>query len=198
MLQPFAVGIGDPAGIDEVDVGFVEFAAQLRPARLLVAGEAGAGVADGAELAAQRAPVVGHHGDALALLALEAGDAHHEEFVEIVGRDRQEAQLLEQRMVVVLRLLQHPAIELQPGQLAVDEARLRLAQLHAGGDLGIEGCGVFGGGLRVLLVHRAKTGVSRETILLAGNYDDSDKIGRILANRASRLSSPARAHGARR
>ena len=29
---------------------------------------------------------------------LRAGDAHHEEFVEVVGRDRQEAQPLEQRM----------------------------------------------------------------------------------------------------
>ena len=100
VLQPVAVGIADAAGIDEVDVGFVQFAAQLRPACLLVAGQAGTGITDGAELPAQRAPVVGHHGDALALLALEAGEAHHEELVEIVGRDRQEAQLLEQRVVL--------------------------------------------------------------------------------------------------
>ena len=40
----------------------------------------------------------------------------------LLARDRQEAQPLEQRMVGVLGLLQHAAIELQPGQLAIDEA----------------------------------------------------------------------------
>ena len=52
----------------------------------------------------------------------QAGDAHHEELVEIVGRDREEAELLEERMVSVRRLLEHAAVELEPGQLAVDEA----------------------------------------------------------------------------
>ena len=55
------------------------------------------------------------------------GDADHEELVEVVGRDRQEAQLLQQRMVAVRGLLQHAAVELQPGQLAVDEALRRAA-----------------------------------------------------------------------
>ncbi len=50
-------------------------------------------------------------------------DAHHVELVEVRGRDRQEAQALEQRVAHVLRLLQHAAVELQPGQLAVVEAR---------------------------------------------------------------------------
>ena len=61
-------------------------------------------------------------GDAGAHLALEAGDADHEEFVEVVGRDRQEAHPLEQRMGGVLGLLQDAPVEMQPGQLAVDEA----------------------------------------------------------------------------
>ena len=61
-------------------------------------------------------------GDALAHLAGEAGDADHEELVEIGGRDRQEAHALEQRMVRVLRFLEDAAVELQPGELAVDEA----------------------------------------------------------------------------
>ena len=47
-------------------------------------------------------------------LAAQARDADHEELVEIAGRDRQEAQLLEQRMVAVGRLFQDAAVELQP------------------------------------------------------------------------------------
>ena len=53
--------------------------------------------------------------------AFEAGDAHHVELVEVGGRDRQEAQPLQQRMARVLRLLQHAPVEGEPGQLAVDE-----------------------------------------------------------------------------
>ena len=52
---------------------------------------------------------------------LQAGDADHEEFVEVVGRDREEPHPLEQRMGGVFGLFEHPAIEMQPGQLAVDE-----------------------------------------------------------------------------
>ena len=60
-------------------------------------------------------------GNAGAQLALEAGDANHEELVEIVGGDGEEADPFEQRMGVVVRLLEHPAVELEPRQLAIDE-----------------------------------------------------------------------------
>src|SRR5262249_49932924 len=50
------------------------------------------------------------------------GDTDHEELVEVAGRDRQEADPLQQRVVGVLRLLQHATIEIQPGQLAIEEA----------------------------------------------------------------------------
>ena len=196
VLQPFAVGVADLGGIDKVDVGLVQFAAQHRPAHLLVGGEAGAGFPDGAELAGERAPVVGHHGDALALLALEAGKAHHEELVQVVGRDRQEAQLFEQRMVGVLRFLQHTPVELQPGQFAIDEARLRLTQFHACGNVGSDGYSAFGSSIRVLLVHQAQIRVSSKIILLPGKYDNSDKIGPDLGPQPA--NSPARAHEAPR
>ena len=52
----------------------------------------------------------------------QAGDADHVEFVEVVGRDRQEAQPLQQRMARVAGLLEHPLVEGEPGQLAIDEA----------------------------------------------------------------------------
>ena len=85
---------------------------------------------DGAKLLRRREPVVAQHGDQLARLAGEAGDAHHHEFVEVVSGDRKEAQPLQRRMVGVLRFLQNPPIELEPGDFAVDEARRARRQLR--------------------------------------------------------------------
>ena len=53
--------------------------------------------------------------------ALEAGDPHHEELVEVGGEDRQEPHPLQQRQVLVLGELEHAGVEVQPGQLAVEE-----------------------------------------------------------------------------
>ena len=55
-------------------------------------------------------------------LAAQAGHPHHVELVEVGGRDRQEAQPLEQRMALVLGFLQHSAVEMEPGQFAVEKA----------------------------------------------------------------------------
>ena len=77
--------------------------------------------ADPLELLGRREAVVGCLGHAGMHLADQAGDAHHEEFVEIVGRDRQEAQPLEQRMGGIAGFLEHAAVEFEPGQFAVDE-----------------------------------------------------------------------------
>ena len=52
---------------------------------------------------------------------LEPGDPDLEELVEVRGADAQEPQPLEQRHARVLRLGQHPGVELQRRQLAVDE-----------------------------------------------------------------------------
>jgi hypothetical protein len=71
---------------------------------------------------------------ALRTCSAQAGDADHEEFVEVVRRDRQEAQLLEQRMAEVPRLFQDAAVELQPGQLAIDEAVIPSSSLVSGAD----------------------------------------------------------------
>ena len=69
----------------------------------------------GEAVLAQRAHTLAH-------LGLQARDAHHVELVEVVGRDRQEAQPLQQRVARVHRLLQHAPVERQPGELAVEEA----------------------------------------------------------------------------
>jgi len=54
--------------------------------------------------------------------ALEAGDPDHEELVEVVAEDRQELDALEQRHVLVHGELQDALVELQPGELALEEA----------------------------------------------------------------------------
>ncbi len=61
-------------------------------------------------------------------LGLEAGDADLEELVEVRRADRQEPKPLEQRIRRVTRLFEHPLVEIQPAQLAVDEpARIETA-----------------------------------------------------------------------
>src|SRR4030095_16059193 len=74
----------------------------------------------------------------LAHLPLEAGDAHHIELIEVVRRDRQKAQPLEQRMRRVLGLAEHAFVEREPRQLAVDEALL----VGQGGDRALAGDGL--------------------------------------------------------
>ena len=54
-------------------------------------------------------------------LLAQAGDADHEELVEVRGEDREELCPLEQRVIGVLGLFEHAGVELQPAQLAVDE-----------------------------------------------------------------------------
>ena len=57
-------------------------------------------------------------------MCLQAGDADHEEFVQVVGGNRQETQPLEQRVMIVAGLFQDAPVEGQPAQLAVEVSRL--------------------------------------------------------------------------
>ena len=51
-------------------------------------------------------------GQTSADLPFEASHAHHVEFVEVVGRDRDETKPFEQRMGLIARLLEHAHVEL--------------------------------------------------------------------------------------
>ena len=123
LLKPAAVGFLDVAAVNQNDAGSCKLRPQLDPALLLVARELRHRLADTRKLLGGRQAVRTLGKNALAQLTLEAGDAHHEEFIEVVGGDRQKAHALQQRMLCVCRLFQHAAIEMQPGQLAVDEPR---------------------------------------------------------------------------
>ena len=77
--------------------------------------------ADRLELLRRGQPVLAQSDDARLKLAFESGDADHIELVEIVRRDRQKAQTLEQRIAAIVGLGEDTLIEGKPRQLAVDE-----------------------------------------------------------------------------
>src|SRR5690349_20083537 len=80
---------------------------------------------DRVDLLARRHAVGAAGVDAGIELVEEAGHPDHEELVQIRGVDRAEAQLLEQRHVRILGELEHPLVEVEPGELAVEiEARV--------------------------------------------------------------------------
>ena len=66
--------------------------------------------------------VGGAHGEPGRLLPHQAGDAHHEELVEVRGEDRAELDALEQRLRLVGREVEDARVELDPRELAVEEA----------------------------------------------------------------------------
>ncbi|MET3801824.1 hypothetical protein ABID70_001779 [Clavibacter michiganensis] len=82
------------------------------------------GLVDGREHLGGGAADVGGDGEARRDAALEAGDADHEELVEVAREDGEEVGALEDRQLRVLGELQHAAVEGQPAQLAVEEAPL--------------------------------------------------------------------------
>ncbi len=128
LLEPGPFPLGDIRPVDQHDPLLRQHLAQFAPALLLVAGQHRNRLGDAHQLLGRRQPVRALEGDAFAHLAAQAGDADHEEFVEVVGRDRQKPHPLQQRMGLVGGLLEHPAVEMQPGQFPVDEALGTAAQ----------------------------------------------------------------------
>ena len=87
---------------------------------------------EGAELVLRRQAVRGPLTVVRGELLPEAGHPHLEELVEVGVEDAQKLEALEQGRARVQRLVQHAAIELQPGQLAVRVERA-VAQVLVGG-----------------------------------------------------------------
>src|SRR5687767_2199753 len=104
---------GDIRAVDQDNSLLGKFLAQCLPALLLIESQARSHLVDASKLFAGRQTLRAFGSDARAHMAFETGDAHHEEFVQIVGRDRKKAHPLEQWMALVLRLFQDPAIKLQ-------------------------------------------------------------------------------------
>jgi hypothetical protein len=51
----------------------------------------------------------------------DSSDPHRNELVEIGREDRAELDPLEEREVGIRREREHPAVEIQPGQLSIEE-----------------------------------------------------------------------------
>ncbi len=121
--QPVAVLVGQGRGAHDEDILAGEILLQHGERGLLFHLQVVDLLEDLVQLLGRRLAIRAAHQNALADLAFEACHAHHEEFVEIGGRDRQEAHPLQKWMSRVQRFFQDAAIELQPGEFAVDEPR---------------------------------------------------------------------------
>jgi hypothetical protein len=121
-LQPLLLGRRQLLALDDVDARGRQLGLQAGPGLILLAGQGRREFVDLGELLRRRQSVLAHLRHAGGDLPVQTRSPHHVEFVEVGGRDRQEAQTLEQRMMLVQRLFQHPPVELQPGQLAVEKA----------------------------------------------------------------------------
>ncbi len=122
ILDPGPLGLGDLAAVDQDNADLRQDAAQAAPDRLLIVGELGHGFVDQDQLLRRRQPVGAAFGDAFAHLGLDAGHADHEELIKVICGNRQESHPLQRGMARIDRFLQHPAVKMQPGQLAIDEA----------------------------------------------------------------------------
>ena len=136
ILDPAAFGLGDIAAVDENDADFGQHAAQIAPDSLLVAGKRRNRLVDEDELLGGGQPVGAALGDAFPHLGLDAGDPDHEELIKVIGGNRQKPHPFKRGMAGIDRLLQHPAIEMQPGKLAIDEAFGAFGDRRTGRDFG--------------------------------------------------------------
>ena len=122
ILQPGPLRLGEVVAVDQHDAGLRQDGAQIAPDRLLVGGKFGNRLVDEDELLGRRQAVGAAFGDAFADLRLDAGDADHEELIKVIGGNRQESHPLQRGMAGIDRLFEHPAVEMQPGKLTVNES----------------------------------------------------------------------------
>ncbi len=121
ILEPGLLLFRHLRSIDQHDALLGQRVPQLTPPLLLLARQRRHRLRDARELLRRREPVRRFDRDAGAQLALEAGHTNHEELVEVVGRNGEKPDSFEQRVGVVVRFLEHTAVELEPRQLAIDE-----------------------------------------------------------------------------
>src|SRR5690242_5235519 len=122
LLEPAALILGELVSVKDMYAGLGEQRLERHPILLLLSSELGNGVVDAVELLGRSQSVHARRLDAGDHLAPKTSHPHHVEFIEVRGRDREEAQPLEQRMPLVLGFLEHSPIEIKPGELAIEEA----------------------------------------------------------------------------
>ncbi len=115
------VAVGQAFGAAKRNPGLTQQAEKFAQDALLVGQQQFGALLDGGQLLRRGAAIGRDQGGACLRLPDQRGDADRVELVEVGCADRQEAQPLQQRVARVLRLLQDAVVEIQPGQLAVDE-----------------------------------------------------------------------------
>ena len=108
--------------VEHVDSRLAHLGHQRLPAVLLLVHQGVSAVGDRGELLGRGHPVLARHRDAGLHLAVEARDPDHVELVEVGGGDGEEPHPFQKRHPRVPRFLEHPFVEREPGELAVDEA----------------------------------------------------------------------------
>ena len=122
IFEPRAITRFQLARIDDADPGFVELPAQRQPSDLLVGHQLAGALPDCLELLRRGEPVLAQRLDSGKMLALQPSHPHHVEFIEVVCRDRHEAEPLEQRVAQIVSLGKHPLVESEPREFAIDKA----------------------------------------------------------------------------
>ena len=114
VLEPGSLLLGNLGTLDQDDAVLGQPSAQRAPALLLVTGQCRYRFRDAAKLLRGSKAVRAFGGDTGANLSLEAGNPHHEEFIEVVCGNREELDLLQQRLGIVTGFLEDAAIEMKP------------------------------------------------------------------------------------
>ncbi len=129
-LEPYALVLGQAGSVDHLDSVRLQRVQEGSPALLLVGHQHVGLLIDRHKLLGGRAAVQAPLRHAPGHLGLQTGDTHHVELVQVAGRDRQEAQPLQNRMQGVERFVEHTLVESQPRDFAVDEALRRLGNVR--------------------------------------------------------------------
>ena len=98
VFEPLAIARLQIAWIDDADPSFIELPAQGEPSDLLVGHQLAGPLLDRLELLRRGEPVLAQCLNPGKMLAFQPGHPHHIKFIEIVCRDRHEAEPFEQRM----------------------------------------------------------------------------------------------------
>ncbi len=111
-----------------------------------LAGEGVDAFADGFELLVGGEAVVGAFGGFFGDFALEEADAFHEEFVGVAGVDGEEFDAFEERRTGVHGFVEDAVVEVEPGEVAVEEGGGVGGKGGTGAEDGRGGGGVVAGG----------------------------------------------------
>jgi len=85
-------------------------------------------LADFRQLAGRAQLVRRAAGQTVLVLLHDARHPDHEKFIQVIVKNSQKFQLLQQRKTRIQRLVKHPGVEFQPAQLAV-QIQIRAAQI---------------------------------------------------------------------